>query len=95
MTAIILVNWNGADDTIACLNSLLQLRGNFSVLVVDNGSGDDSVERIGQWIALHESSIAAELLPLDMNYGFAVGNIFAIGELIGNSCGLIVLVVDC
>ena len=73
-TVIIILNWNGADDTIACLNSLLQLRGNFRVLVVDNGSGDDSVERIGQWIALHENSIVAELLPLDKNYGFAVGN---------------------
>ena len=24
MTAIILINWNGADDTLACLNSLLK-----------------------------------------------------------------------
>ena len=35
------------------------------------------------------------IIDIKILNGFAVGNIFAIGELIGNSCGLIVLVVDC
>ena len=34
MTAIILINWNGADDTLACLNSLLKADGDFFVVVV-------------------------------------------------------------
>ncbi|MEM3795628.1 MAG: glycosyltransferase family 2 protein, partial [Thermoprotei archaeon] len=44
---IILLNWNGWQDTIACLNSLASLEyTNCRVLVVDNGSMDDSVTRI-------------------------------------------------
>ena len=50
MTAIIVLNWNGADDTLACLQSLVKANGNFSICVVDNGSTDDSVLRIGEWI---------------------------------------------
>ena len=48
-TAIVLVNWNGAADTVACLRSIQRLTigsGELSVIVVDNASGDDSVGRI-------------------------------------------------
>lgn len=73
-TVIIILNWHGADDTIACLDSLLAVQGDFSVLVVDNGSTDDSVARIYEWIQQNADNLSAELLPLDKNYGFAVGN---------------------
>lgn len=73
-TVIIILNWNGADDTVACLASLAAAEGCFHVVVVDNGSADDSVARIGQWIADHKEGISCEILPLDHNYGFAIGN---------------------
>lgn len=72
MTAIILINWNGADDTIACLKSLDKAHGDFLVVVADNGSTDDSLKRIGDCV--QELSIKVDLLPLDRNWGFAVGN---------------------
>lgn len=50
MTAIILVNWNGADDTIACLRSLQMAAGDFIVVIADNASDDDSLQRIGAFI---------------------------------------------
>jgi GT2 family glycosyltransferase len=44
---IIVLNWNGKDDTLACLESLEQMTyPNYEVLIVDNGSGDDSVAAI-------------------------------------------------
>lgn len=73
-TVIIILNWHGADDTLACLDSMLAVKGNFHLLVVDNGSTDDSVVRIGEWIELHKEDVSCELLPLDRNYGFAIGN---------------------
>lgn len=72
MTAIIILNWNGADDTIMCLESLAAARGSFFVVVADNGSADDSVARLRQY--KEDSSLDIRLLELDRNYGFAGGN---------------------
>jgi GT2 family glycosyltransferase len=50
--AVVLVNWNGWQDTIECLDTLLvQSHSNFHVFVVDNDSRDGSVERISEWCA--------------------------------------------
>ena len=47
MTAVIILNWNGYQDTIACLESLMAVdRQDFLWMVVDNGSTDDSIEQI-------------------------------------------------
>lgn len=73
MTAIIILNWNGADDTLACLESLAKAEGDFRVYVVDNGSSDDSLERIGAWLEAH-AEFDGCLVSLDKNYGFARGN---------------------
>lgn len=73
MTAIIILNWNGADDTLACLESLSKAEGEFVVYVVDNGSSDDSLSRLQAWIDEHVE-VSVQLIPLDRNYGFARGN---------------------
>jgi len=47
---VVLVNWNGWRDTIECLESLFRLDyPDFTVVVCDNHSGDDSLERIREW----------------------------------------------
>lgn len=78
MTAIILVNWNGADDTIACLESLSRMTEPHFVVIADNSSSDDSVSRIQAWIDEfgQDNPVVRgyQLLSLDENYGFAVGN---------------------
>jgi len=49
---IVLLNWNGARDTVACLESVLRLQGvDFKAVVCDNGSRDDSVETLRAWAA--------------------------------------------
>ncbi len=73
MTAILVLNWNGADDTIACLQSLSCAEGEFCVYVIDNGSTDDSVVRIQSWIDA-QTVLNASVIALDRNYGFARGN---------------------
>jgi len=64
----VLVNWNGWQDTIECLDSLrLQDYPNLGVIVVDNGSSNDSSSRIRAahpWATLHQ---------LPDNVGFAAG----------------------
>ncbi len=47
MVAIILLNWNGWEDTIECVNSIYKVENTeFVTLVIDNGSSNDSVSRI-------------------------------------------------
>ena len=48
--SIIILNWNGWEDTIECLESLYQITyPNYEVIVVDNGSEDESIEKIREY----------------------------------------------
>jgi GT2 family glycosyltransferase len=65
---VVLLNWNGWRDTVECLASLERLRyRNFCVVVVDNGSTDDSVSQIRNLFP------AVTVLELGKNLGFAGG----------------------
>jgi GT2 family glycosyltransferase len=65
----IVLNWNGWQDTIECLGALKQCTyPHLSVIVVDNGSTNDSVARIR---AAHADIL---LLESGTNLGFAGGN---------------------
>jgi GT2 family glycosyltransferase len=47
---VVLVNWNGWEDTIECLESLLRLdHPDVRIVVCDNGSTDGSLERLEAW----------------------------------------------
>lgn len=48
--SIIILNWNGWKDTIECLESLYRIDyPNYDVIVVDNGSQDDSIQKIKEY----------------------------------------------
>ena len=50
LVTIILLNWNGYEDTLEALESLYQINyPNYNVIVVDNHSTNDSVEKITQY----------------------------------------------
>jgi GT2 family glycosyltransferase len=49
--AIVMINWNRPEDTIECLESLLRTDIPMRVIVVDNGSEDDSIDRLQRWAA--------------------------------------------
>jgi GT2 family glycosyltransferase len=54
---VILVNWNSWGDTLECLESLLRLEyPEFRIVVCDNGSSDDSLDRIKTWAEYHAVS---------------------------------------
>ncbi|MBU6383022.1 MAG: glycosyltransferase family 2 protein [Verrucomicrobia bacterium] len=66
---IILLNWNGKKDTLECLASLTHMTyPNFQILIVDNGSKDDSVA------VLRQAHPHIPILETGTNLGFAGGN---------------------
>lgn len=69
LVGVVVLNWNNAADTIACLQSIEDVDySNLRVVVVDNGSSDDSVRRIQ---AEHPG---IEIMETGENLGYAQGN---------------------
>jgi GT2 family glycosyltransferase len=67
--AVVILNWNGKQDTLDCLQSLQACKGElFDVIVVDNGSTDGSAEVISA--AFKQIT----LIETGANLGFAGGN---------------------
>lgn len=50
--SIIILNWNGWEDTIECLNSLNQINyPNYNIILVDNNSIDESVDKLEEYLS--------------------------------------------
>jgi len=65
---VITLNWNGKDDTIECVASLKKLNySNYDIVVVDNGSTDDSVS------ALRAQYPDITIIENGRNLGYAEG----------------------
>jgi len=72
---IVILNWNGWPDTIECLESLRQLTyPDYRIVLIDNGSTDESVERIRTWCLDKIPSQQLILIQTGENLGFAGGN---------------------
>ena len=66
-TCVVIPNWNGAEDLPACLDSLLAQSLKPHIIVVENGSTDNSLE------LLRTRYPSVEVVPLPKNRGFAGG----------------------
>jgi GT2 family glycosyltransferase len=66
--AVVVLNWNGARDTLDCLRSLRKSHLPVHAIVVDNGSNDDSVREIT------DSGLADAVVETGDNLGYAEGN---------------------
>lgn len=81
---IVLLNWNGWRDTVECLESLEKLSyRNFRVIVVDNGSADNSVSKIRDLFP------AATVIETQKNLGFAGGCNVGIRHVLENGAAYV------
>ncbi|MGB8063165.1 MAG: glycosyltransferase family 2 protein [Candidatus Sulfotelmatobacter sp.] len=82
--AIVVLNWNGWKDTQMCLSSLRQLDyQNYEVIVVDNGSSDDSAARIGSDFS------EVTIVETGENRGFAGGCNLGIRHALSHSADFV------
>lgn len=85
---IVLLNYNGAEDTIDCLKSLQKI--NYSavkIVVVDNASTDDSVERLN----MAQNGYEFIFLTSEENNGFSAGNNIGIRYALENGADYVLL----
>ena len=83
---IVLVNWNSYADTAACLRSLADISyPNAEIIVVDNGSADDSSSR------LRTEFPAATYILSKENTGFTGGNNLGIHHALDTACTYVLL----
>lgn len=68
----VIVTFNSAGQIIDCLQSLSLAKGvRLHIVVVDNGSRDDTIERVYSWVEDHDLQV--EILETGKNSGFAAG----------------------
>jgi GT2 family glycosyltransferase len=74
--AIVILNYNGWQDTIVCLQSLTHIEYSaLKVIVVDNSSTDDSVLHLTKWIENNYIvNTSVHFIISQDNKGFSAGN---------------------
>ncbi len=83
---IIVLNWNGWQDTVSCVQSLQRLDySNYQILIVDNGSSDGSEKK------LREKFPKTTTLQTGKNLGYAGGNNLGMEYALKNGAEYILL----
>ncbi len=84
--SIIVLNWNGRQDTIECINSLKAITySNYTIVLVDNGSTD------GSQTLLRERFPDIDLIQNGQNLGYAGGNNVGMRHALDKGADYIVL----
>lgn len=83
---ILILNWNGKDNTIECLESVTKIDyPNYHIVIMDNGSVDDSV------LAIRKEFPQVTVIENKANLGFAAGNNVGIDYAISKEADYILL----
>jgi hypothetical protein len=86
LVSVIVLNWNGREDTLECLESVLNIDYSaFEIIVVDNGSKDGSVD------AIRRRYPEIDVIETGKNLGYAEGNNVGIREALNRSASFVFL----
>ena len=83
---IVVLSWNGCDDTLRCLRSLRAIPHEVAVVCVDNGSVD------GTSVAVREEFPEVTLVEAGVNLGYSGGNNLGIRHALEAGARWVVLV---
>jgi GT2 family glycosyltransferase len=85
--SIVIINWNGADDTIECVESLRKIDyPRYNIFIVDNGSSPSDVKVLREALDKH-----CRIIELKKNLGFAIANNIGIMIAIQNGAQSVLL----
>ena len=82
---VIVLNWNGKNDTLECLGSLQKVPTPHQIVIVDNGSTDESVKVFKQEFP------SATILENQENLGYAEGNNVGIRYALKNGASYLLI----
>ena len=90
MLGIIIINWNGLSDTLACLQSIEKHNTypNTNIYIVDNNS-TESLDALFNF--QQNSKLNLTIIKNNVNEGFAKGNNIGVDCAIKNGCNYILL----
>ena len=91
--SVVILNWNRARDTIDCIDSLKKLvikDFSLEIIVVDNGSTDNSIDKIKKKIK-NIKNIKGELIRNEENLGFAAGNNVGIKHALNHGADFVLI----
>jgi GT2 family glycosyltransferase len=89
---VIVVNYNAGDALTRCVQSVLDQQAPVRITVVDNASGDGSIERLQRAINLPEV-VRVRLNSKNLGFARAVNEV--VGQLADQTCYLLILNPDC
>ncbi|MDD5192298.1 MAG: glycosyltransferase family 2 protein [Candidatus Nanoarchaeia archaeon] len=83
---IIILNWNGKEDTIECINSVKKIDyPNYKIILVDNGSTDNSVK------VFKKKYPSIKIIKNKENLGYAEGNNVGIRYALKNKADYVLI----
>ena len=87
---IVILNYNTANDTICCVESIVKtiIRHSYKIYIVDNKSTDNSYTELKKYY-LHEDNI--KVMETDINGGYSYGNNIGIKEALSDLCECILI----
>ncbi len=103
---IVLLNYNGAEDTISCLKSLSKITyPNHEIVIVDNASTDFSIKIIEEYLSLEKINSTKcchkecstkripqiTIIKSSTNRGYGAGNNIGIEHILGNNAEYILV----
>jgi len=79
--AIVILNWNQADYTIKCIDSLQDIDyTNYVIYLIDNGSKNEELNKISDYI--EKVNIEIKFTKSEINLGFTGGNNILIQQIL-------------
>lgn len=90
MISVIIVNFNGEVIIRDCINALRkQTYDDFEIVIVDNGSSDNTLKVIHQFLKKTSIKSPVKVIPITRNLGFSGGNAEGLRHASGNYIALL------